>query len=365
MRHLVVAFKLSCIIAAGFMIGFWIYKYHKNDDITLIEYKPMTELDDFVLPELTICLRNPVLNERMKKSGLKKSDYLKYLQGDNNSSKDFRNIEFHNVTLNIFDYFLNATMRLKSKKNQSDIRICSSIQNCSYFEFKNNYNVIINQAFLKCFGVEINKEYYKDMKYYLLRFDGKLKKVREEVSTSILSFNLPNQLLRNFRGNKPFRWSTKDRNGTKILEVTSVEVLKRRNKRNEQCMEDWMFYDNILEQSHIDNIGCRAPYQTSQNQLPVCSTEEKMKKVVFDSLNLAEKYPPPCQEMPDIAYNYGIDDADDFGDAIPLYVSFPDKWKIITLSKALDVHALIGNIGGYIGLFLGRIIFSKLYSKLK
>ena len=74
MGHLVVAFKLSCIIAAGFMIGFWIYKYHKNDDITLIEYKPMTELDDFVLPELTICLRNPVLNEKMKNSGFKKSD---------------------------------------------------------------------------------------------------------------------------------------------------------------------------------------------------------------------------------------------------------------------------------------------------
>ena len=33
---------------------------------------------------------------------------------------------------------------------------------------------------------------------------------------------------------------------------------------------------------------------------------------------------------------------------------YPKEVKIITQSKEVDFHALIGNIGGYLGLFLGK-----------
>ena len=42
---------------------------------------------------------------------------------------------------------------------------------------------------------------------------------------------------------------------------------------------------------------------------------------------------------------------------IPIYVSYPDKWKIVTQSQLVDIHALIGNVGGYIGLFLGEMLY--------
>ena len=37
----------------------------------------------------------------------------------------------------------------------------------------------------------------------------------------------------------------------------------------------------------------------------------------------------------------------------PISVYFPSKGKTITQLQEVDVHTLIGNIGGYIGLFLG------------
>ena len=37
-----------------------------------------------------------------------------------------------------------------------------------------------------------------------------------------------------------------------------------------------------------------------------------------------------------------------------MYVSYPDKMTIISQTQAVDFHSLIGNIGGYIGLFLGK-----------
>ena len=35
-------------------------------------------------------------------------------------------------------------------------------------------------------------------------------------------------------------------------------------------------------------------------------------------------------------------------------ISYPPMAKMITQSQAVDAHSLVGNIGGYIGLFLGK-----------
>ena len=40
-------------------------------------------------------------------------------------------------------------------------------------------------------------------------------------------------------------------------------------------------------------------------------------------------------------------------------ITYHNHWmKIIEQSKEVDIHSLIGNIGGYVGLFLGNIITS-------
>ena len=44
-----------------------------------------------------------------------------------------------------------------------------------------------------------------------------------------------------------------------------------------------------------------------------------------------------------------------------LTIQYPQKAKIITQSRAVDGNALIGNIGGYIGLFLGTIYYCNSY----
>ena len=81
MRHLAIAFKLSCVIAATFMIAFWIYKFHKNEDSTLVEYRSVKNLKDIILPELSLCLREPFLNDSLANIGLTKNDYHDYLVG--------------------------------------------------------------------------------------------------------------------------------------------------------------------------------------------------------------------------------------------------------------------------------------------
>ena len=62
----------------------------------------------------------------------------------------------------------------------------------------------------------------------------------------------------------------------------------------------------------------------------------------------------PCQEMPriDFVNNKGVNTFKGYF-IVMLNIKYPQDAKIITQSRAVDVNALIGNIGGYIGLFLG------------
>ena len=67
-------------------------------------------------------------------------------------------------------------------------------------------------------------------------------------------------------------------------------------------------------------------------------------------------YPTPCEGMSNIVFS---------ADGVPLnitdnlpriYFAYHEKIKIIQQIKSVDIHSLIGNIGGYIGLFLGKNI---------
>ena len=44
-------------------------------------------------------------------------------------------------------------------------------------------------------------------------------------------------------------------------------------------------------------------------------------------------------------------------EALMFTISFPDKIKLITQSQKINSESLIGYIGGYVGLFLGRCIY--------
>ena len=50
-----------------------------------------------------------------------------------------------------------------------------------------------------------------------------------------------------------------------------------------------------------------------------------------------------------------------YHDYIGLRIAYPGKQKLIIQSQLVDIHSLIGNMGGYIGLFLGKIFYLFLF----
>ena len=53
------SFKLLCFCTTAFMVGFWIYKYQENEDVTVIEYKSLDKEINFTYPEVTLCFATP------------------------------------------------------------------------------------------------------------------------------------------------------------------------------------------------------------------------------------------------------------------------------------------------------------------
>jgi hypothetical protein len=135
--------------------------------------------------------------------------------------------------------------------------------------------------------------------------------------------------------------------------INKVEVFRRRNKPKEPCMTEWKKWDQLALLRYTKYVGCSAPYQKSLENISTCSTKKKMKEwSIFSPLAKNQKDYQPCIGMPRVDFEFSKN-LPRHKDIFMLTVGYPQQAKIITQSRAVDVDALIGNIGGYIGLFLG------------
>ena len=89
------------------------------------------------------------------------------------------------------------------------------------------------------------------------------------------------------------------------------------------------------------------------------NTQYGLRKSTYYGSNLQKEYLEsgkfgvPCQEMPNIEFEHFTLKTTS-QNVYHIKIAYPEKGKVITQLQEVDVHSLIGNIGGYIGLFLGK-----------
>ena len=79
-----------------------------------------------------------------------------------------------------------------------------------------------------------------------------------------------------------------------------------------------------------------------------------MSKSVFDKITALKNQVLPCESISTSIFSTDKLDYMD-NNSLALTINYPKKLKIITQSQAVDFQALVGYIGGYIGLFLGNL----------
>ena len=131
-------FKFLCIVTAGVMVGYWFYKFQKNEDVSLIDYKTFKDAENAKLPEMNFCVIHPFYDIKLDNisRGLNAAKYVKYLQGRFPVNKTYEGVNYDEVTVDLYEYLRAIKI---SWKNKTNIR-CQNLKKCPYVSFKNTYN---------------------------------------------------------------------------------------------------------------------------------------------------------------------------------------------------------------------------------
>lgn len=353
------SFSILCVIGVVLMVSYWIYKFTIEDrDIGVVDYVSFEEAEDVLLPVVSVCFANPFFKEKLNEANPNTNitAYLKYLKGDVLNEK-FEYIDYENVTLDLENYFSHSLIKLS---NGTLIREMS-------LKFK--HKVIFNgfyhsKRFVKCFAITINSNESQNIKQIFLYY--KKQKLIEDFSIPfgygmIVYSNIHYQEQFLLEINPPPKYYlTHDYGGMDVI-IKGIEVLKRRNSRNKRCTMDWRFYDDLVLKKHVRSNGCRPPYIGKYNWFPICNSSEDIKRATYD-FNEARTmyYPKACQRISNLYKEvkmYTIEHG-----LWKIGIVYPEEVRIITQSKEVDIHTLIGNIGGYIGFFLGTYMFNKFFN---
>ena len=141
--------------------------------------------------------------------------------------------------------------------------------------------------------------------------------------------------------------------------IEQIEILKRRNSRNRKCQEEIDTYDNKIIDMLLQRKGCRVPYLNGHRHYPKCITKKSIKDSKIEVQTFKKiGMPKACKRISNLRTQFFSDQIkpleNNWNQTFQLMIEYPDEVKIITQSKDVDIHSLIGNIGGYLGLFLGN-----------
>ena len=368
---------ISCVL--------WcMWEYSLDLDLSQVDHKNFGEEENFIMPSFSLCFANPFLADNLKHYGFNITieNYLDFLVGKYYDERMLK-IDFENVTKDLDDY-ISAFSFMDNKMRDDSIQTFFDI-NSLPLDFKKpylSYTGIQFGLFHKCYSVNIP--------YNVMTISLTIKEsiFMNNIRPNILGFSLlihyPHQVLHafeTFKNDWPNRKDKPNKPYIMLIKITSLEVIKRRNTGRHTCNENWRNdYFEVLERL-IQKNKCRAPYQTLNPGHPICNDREKMSTA---NVNITDKtmFPPPCQHIEKISYDYDEYDTEDLDTDSPfskVYLSkisinntftiavglLNSKFKLITHKKAYDFQTLIGNCGGYIGLILGKYVNSFMYSNIQ
>ena len=355
------------------MIGYWAYKYEIDDrDIGVVDYISLQASPNIKFPVLTVCFTNPIIEDNLNHTSNNSIDvatYIKYLKGEV-WSKELERVNFRNVTLDLNDYFVSA---LEEWSNSSTMR-----ESSLSLHHRNSFSGFFRDFFIRCFTIDIDVENNRYIKNILLHYNrtrllddwSDIVEVSQTINGSKWEYykkvHYPGQfllgddpLLSNaYLDNDPFlsfdAW------------ITDVEILERRNSRHKKCSKSSKTFDDFILQAHLAKHGCRPPYLDMSNEYPLCNSAEKIKasKFLYSTAKHMD-YPKECVRMPKVKFEGPEHKLGDWENDCQVFIGYPEEIKYITQSKEVDIHSLIGNCGGYLGLFLGTSYDSTAYPKFK
>lgn len=344
-------------------------------------------------------------NEPKKKYNIdqidKLRDYVRFLMGQTNTIigiNEILEVNYDEVTLDLKDY-------LKRINVGSGDRVLYEwpTNNSNPMPFYISYR----HGTAKCFSIDISDEVMPNIKGKAVSninieffANNDLFSKRSEVLLGYL-MHYPKQLIRS-TVLAIDHLGIASRYFKKIFAVDNVEVIRRRNTRTSPCNEEYKQDDNVIQRKLIEKVGCSPPHWPFDTDYPRCTTINQMVKILTPPYNYVDSeflknFDPPCNQIQTIAYTFdnleggppdppageqgtpsgkqenvvnkspsgppgeegnpgekqGTAKQDNLKTkSIDIIFKNPN-YKQIQHVKSFDIESFIGNVGGYVGLFLG------------
>ena len=145
--------------------------------------------------------------------------------------------------------------------------------------------------------------------------------------------------------------------------VQNVIVLQLRNKRKKPCIAKWKNNDNYILEEITKKIRCKPLHWKIKSDLPTCTNRLQMRQAheIFDSSS-EEDFTPPCRRLEKILYSYTditedkttLQQRNNTEIVYEILVDFEGStYMEVEHIREISFHSMVGNAGGYLGLFLG------------
>ena len=332
-------FHVFCLCITVGLVGFWTYKFFLNEDRSVIEYNNFDDEAGNPYPLMTLCFRNPFVNDDKSHLNQSDKDHLEsYLSGTEGVEKP--RFDYNKVALNFTDYIKKYYIRWR---NGTDKYVLPSDH--KWDSVHHGFNGFWMNRFFRCFSVEAPN---KDATVISMQVHHDLhpQGTRPSLWNFFVMFHYPNQVLRTSLFFKYMWASGRIKNGSTyemVFTVENVEVFRRRKN----CNQNWLDYDEKVMDFFVKKIGCRPPYFLPRNDdVAICDTSSQLKEMassVFLSSN--HGIDPPCKSLEFMTFKY--DEIDYEG---TVYDTVDDFWvslvvpnlifKVIYEHKNLAIHIL-------------------------
>ena len=300
-QHVLRLFRILCSLTTISLCIYWCYQFSLNEGSSEINYKKISpELDDAVLPSLSLCLENPFLNYRLAEFGTNNISYLSFLNGTSFDKKMLR-IDFNSVTTNITDHIKEFRIYFKNGTDKK--------YNKEAFWISNNFNGFMFGQFYKCFSLQIPKT--QNLTIFRVRLSNTI------FNTTDLDGIRPTKwfttwihLSQHFlvpSNYDKWVWDEKGKQSfynTRFI-VRSYEFYRKRSTSQNNCCENWQNFDAWVLRRFEKQVGCRSPYQTSNKIHRMCDSQDQIRRFFDYQAMIADGiYQMPCNTMENIIVDF-------------------------------------------------------------
>ena len=368
-------------------------RYIENKSTTSTAYKLYHKTEKDLYPSITLCFSGLSIydSDKLKQIyGINEViEYQQYLSGER-FNETMVDVDYDDVTDHLKEGFIGLDVRFDvfdqkpafqwiNLKDKSNKKYSSEIKPGPLDIFP--FYISQRTSLCKCYTFDFLPKVLKEINGKIIRQFMVILNVTKftDIDLSVYMSN-PGQLSRaipldiTYDRNENLLFGNLD---MKQVRIGVIEVLRRRESSKESCNTESERWDEILFQKIADSLGCRPSHWKNNDHLSLCNNSKAMKRSnfmekTFIDPNDLEQMAAPCEELIDmdskinnyprgtLAYAYDEFKGDfeiDHNSSI-LMVTFERAiYREISNFRSYDFEGLIGNGGGYVGLFLGFAVW--------